>query len=111
MEHGFMWMLGQLEILGEVELGIMRDGIRSQEIFIHASVKHTTLTDGTIAIGLASNGKSVEECVEKLFREATELKLPKCIRVDEPHSTVRKYTFNHFLQSWVPVGRPREPRT
>ena len=98
-----LYKLGQLELLGEVRVGLMHKSARTPEKFMYLGIYRVEIGGDGILRSVAAHGGSLEECVDKLFAQLTTLGDDLYVVIDGYRDTRRGLRWHDGLGSWVPV--------
>jgi hypothetical protein len=103
-ENEFLFELRQLELLGEVEIGLMHRSCRTPEKFLYLTIRRAEIVHDGIATSIAAHGASPAECIEHLYRRLIELPAEVMIVTEawQPEKR-RSFRYDAGLRSWVRV--------
>lgn len=99
-----LWMLGQLELLGELQIGLMYEPARTPEKFMYLSVRGVEIGGDGILRTVSAHGASLAECAEDLFTRLSELESDDLyVVIDSYKDNRRAVRWHSGLRSWVRV--------
>lgn len=93
-----LYVLKELEMLGDIRLGMMSESVRRADKWMYASFYGVEIIEGGLATSPTSHGGSAEECVRNLFDRLIQVKAPAAIR--SAHGFVR---WDTEMGAWIKV--------
>lgn len=93
-----LYILRQLEVLGDIRLGMMSESVRRSDKWMYASLYGVDIVEGGLATSPTVHGSNAEECVRDLFERLVQVKAPAAIR--NAHGFVR---WDTEMIAWLKV--------
>ncbi len=108
--HRILWLLGQLELLGDLRIGLMYEPVRTPDKFMYLSIEGVEIGGDGILRSVSAHGGSLEECAAALFFKLTELESPDLyIVIDAGKNTRRAVRWHKGLGSWARIPESLTP--
>lgn len=99
----FLWMIGQLELLGELRVGLMHESARTPQKFMYLSIRGVEIGGDGILRSVSAHGASLEECARQLFHDLSQVDDGLYVVIEGYRDSRRAVRWHGGLGSWVPV--------
>jgi len=93
-----LWQIGQLQLLGRIEISVMTDGARVWNRYLAVGLRGVEIVDGGVLRSISAHGSEIDVLIDEVFKRATAegtvLRTSRELRTDT-------FKFDHEFGSWV----------
>lgn len=71
MNQHTLWQMGQLELIGEVRIGVLHESVRTKKKAFYASLDKIEIRDGGLLRSVSASGADLADMIDEVFGMVT----------------------------------------